>query len=92
MLVAANAGVFEKIPVENIGDFRTELLQFFAENHSNVFTELESQGVLTDELREIIVEAATEFADDVAVTEQETQEALPSGELPENEAIFVKSE
>ena len=92
LLVAANAGVFEKIPVENIGDFRTELLQFFAENHSNVFTELESQGVLTDELREIIVEAATEFADDVAVTEQETQEALPSGELPENEAIFVKSE
>ncbi len=90
LLVSANAGVFEKIQTENIGDFRNELLQFFAENHSNIINELENQRVLSEDLQSTIVEAAMGFADDVAVTEEESRSEEPSTRLPENEAVFAK--
>ncbi|MBR4760000.1 MAG: F0F1 ATP synthase subunit alpha [Lachnospiraceae bacterium] len=92
LLVSANAGVFEKIPVPNIKIFRTELLDYFAENHSDVYSQIESEGVLTDEIREAIEEAANEFADDVSAQEEIAEEEKElSDALPESEAVFVKN-
>ncbi len=93
LLVSANAGVFEKIPIENIKIFRTELLDYFAENHSDVYNQIESEGVLTDEIREAIEEAANEFADDVSAQEEIAEEEKALSEaLPESEPVFVKNE
>ncbi|MBO4337109.1 MAG: F0F1 ATP synthase subunit alpha [Lachnospiraceae bacterium] len=93
LLTAAGAGVFEKIPVANISDFRAELLTYFAENHTDLLGQVESSGVLSDELKQQIIEAATEFAEDVLQVQDEIgKEAELSTQLPENEAVFVKGE
>ncbi|MBR6316298.1 MAG: F0F1 ATP synthase subunit alpha [Lachnospiraceae bacterium] len=93
LLTSANAGVFEKIPIENIKIFRTELLDYFAENHSDVYNQIESEGVLTDEIREAIEEAANELADDVSAQEEIVEEEKELSEaLPESEPVFVKNE
>ena len=93
ILTAAGAGIFEKLPIENLRDFKAELIGYFEENHSDIIGQIQSQGVLTDDLKQQIIEAATEYADDVAAVSQEVDNTdKPSESLPENEAVFVKSE
>lgn len=61
ILVAANAHIFSDIDAASIKQFRTELLKDFAENHSDLISQLESTKDLTDDVREAIIEAATQF-------------------------------
>ncbi len=90
LLVSAGIGVFDKIPVENISVFREELLEYFAENHSDIINELENQGVLNDDLRAAIEEGATTLAEDISAEDVPPAEEV-STTLPETEAVFVKN-
>ena len=90
LLVSAGIGVFDKIPVENIPVFREELLEYFAENQSDIINELENQGVLNDDLRAAIEEGATTLAEDISAEDVPPAEEV-STTLPETEAVFVKN-
>ncbi len=60
-LVAANAHVFSDLPVDEIKQFRLDLLEDFAKNHADIISRLNSTKDLTDDVKEAIIEAATEF-------------------------------
>ncbi len=61
ILVSANAHIFSDLHVDDIKRFRLEMLNFFRENHSDIINQLNSTKNMTDELKESIIEAATEF-------------------------------
>ncbi|SDB21953.1 F-type H+-transporting ATPase subunit alpha [Pseudobutyrivibrio sp. YE44] len=61
ILVAANAHIFSDLQVDAIKKFRLDMLQFFHENHSDIITQLGTTKNMTDELKDSIIEAATEF-------------------------------
>lgn len=60
-LVAANAHIFSDLPSDDIREFRIGMLDDFAQNHSDIVSRLESTKDLTDDVRESIIEAATEY-------------------------------
>lgn len=60
-LVAANAHVFSDLPVGEIKQFRMELLKDFAQNHSDLLSQIESSKSLDDDMRGAIVEACNQF-------------------------------
>ena len=61
ILVAANAHIFSDLEVSTIKKFRADMLDFFATEHSEIISQLESSKDLSDELKAAIVDAATEF-------------------------------
>ncbi len=61
ILVAANAHIFSDLEVSTIKKFRADMLDFFATEHSEIISQLESTRDLSDELKAAIVDAATEF-------------------------------
>ncbi|MBR1864957.1 MAG: F0F1 ATP synthase subunit alpha [Lachnospiraceae bacterium] len=61
ILVAANAHIFSDIDADAIRQFRSELLKDFAENHSDLISQLESTKDLSEDVKEAIIEAATQF-------------------------------
>ena len=61
ILVAANAHIFSDLDVMKIKQFRLDMLEFFHEEHSDIINQLNSTKNMTDELKESIIEAATEF-------------------------------
>jgi F-type H+-transporting ATPase subunit alpha len=61
ILVAANAHIFSDLDVMKIKQFRLDMLAFFNEEHSDIINQLKSTKNMTDELKESIIEAATEF-------------------------------
>ena len=60
-LVAANAHIFSDLPVGEIKQFRLDLLEDFSKNHADIISRLNSTKDLTDDVKEAIIEAATEF-------------------------------
>ena len=60
-LVAANAHIFSDLPVDEVKQFRLDLLENFAKNHADIISRLNSTKDLTDDVKEAIIEAATEF-------------------------------
>lgn len=60
-LVCTNAHLFSDIPLDEIKQFRIDLLDYFKTNYSDIISQLESTRKLSDEVRDAIVEAATEF-------------------------------
>ena len=60
-LVAANAHIFSDLPVDEVKQFRLDLLEDFAKNHADIISRLNSTKDLTDDVKEAIIEAATEF-------------------------------
>lgn len=60
-LVAANAHIFSDLPVGEIKQFRMDLLEDFSKNHADIISRLNSTKDLTDDVKEAIIEAATEF-------------------------------
>ena len=60
-LVSANAHIFSDVPADKIKQFRLELLKDFAVNHSDIISQLEASKDLSEDVKESIVEAATEF-------------------------------
>ena len=61
ILVAANAHIFSDLEVMKIKQFRLDMLAFFHEEHGDIINQLNSTKNMTDELKESIIEAATEF-------------------------------
>ncbi|MDC7279786.1 MULTISPECIES: F0F1 ATP synthase subunit alpha [Pseudobutyrivibrio] len=61
ILVAANAHIFSDLDVMKIKKFRLDMLAFFHEEHSDIINQLNQTKNMTDELKESIIEAATEF-------------------------------
>lgn len=60
-LVAANAHIFSDLPVGEIKQFRLDLLEDFSKNHADIISRLNSTKDLTDDVKEAIIEVATEF-------------------------------
>ena len=61
ILVAANGHIFSDLEIGKVKNFRTEMLDFFASEHGDIISQLQTSKELTDDLKEAIIEAATEF-------------------------------
>ncbi len=61
ILVAANAHIFSDIEVSKIKQFRADMLEYFATEHSYILGSLSTSKELTDDLKAAIIDAATEF-------------------------------
>ncbi|MBR3645271.1 MAG: F0F1 ATP synthase subunit alpha [Lachnospiraceae bacterium] len=60
-LVCTNAHLFSDIDLGDIKQFRIDLLDYFKSNHSDIIRQLEETRKLSDDVKDAIVEAATEF-------------------------------
>ncbi|MCR5417121.1 MAG: F0F1 ATP synthase subunit alpha [Pseudobutyrivibrio sp.] len=61
ILVSANAHIFSDLDIADIKKFRADMLSFFAAEHGDIISQLDSSKDLTDDLKAAIIEAATEF-------------------------------
>ena len=61
MLVCAQKRLMLDVPVKEIGEFRTDMLSYFAANHPEIIQEIDEKKVYTDELGDKIIAAAKEF-------------------------------
>ncbi len=61
MLVAASAKVMVGLPIDDIGHFRNELLAYFHEEEDAICKSIDSTGQLSDDDKQIIIDAATKF-------------------------------
>lgn len=75
-LVVAESRIMMSIPPEKVGEFRTGMLQFFAERHPEIETRLGRDKLLDADLKEEIISAAKEYID--SWTENEKQKASAS--------------
>jgi F-type H+-transporting ATPase subunit alpha len=60
-LCAATGKVMIDVPVAKVKEFQKEMLQWFETAHSEIIQELNNTGVLSDELKKQILEAAADF-------------------------------
>ena len=60
-LVAANAHIFSDLETDAIKEFQKGLLKDIRTNHSEIVTQLESTKQLSDDLKEMIIEAAKAY-------------------------------
>jgi F-type H+-transporting ATPase subunit alpha len=60
-LVAANAHVFSDIPIDEVKQFRLDLLKEFAVNHSDITSQITSSKDVPDDLKDRIVEVCNQF-------------------------------
>ena len=63
-LSAANGKVFDSVKLDDVKAFQDYMLMRMSAEHSEIHTELSTTGVLTDELRESIIEATTKIVND----------------------------
>jgi proton translocating ATP synthase F1 alpha subunit len=75
-LVVAESRIMMSIPPEKVGEFRTGMLQFFAEKHPEIETRLGRDKLLDADLKEEIISTAKEYID--SWTENEKQKASAS--------------
>ena len=73
-LVSANAHIFSDVPADKIRQFRLDLLKDFAVNHSDIISQLEASKDLSEDVKESIVEAATEFKAQAFQSEEANEE------------------
>ena len=67
ILVAATAHVMQDIPVDNIADFRTKLLDYFHEEEEVLCKQIDSTGQLSDDDKQQIIETANKFKESYSV-------------------------
>jgi F-type H+-transporting ATPase subunit alpha len=60
-LVTANAHIFSDVAANEVKSFQNELLLEFSSNHSDIIDELENEKVLSDELKQRIIDIAAEY-------------------------------
>lgn len=60
-LVAATNKIFIDVPIEKVKRFQMEMIDFFSGMHKDIFDALNTQKVLTDELKQQIIDVAGEF-------------------------------
>lgn len=63
ILVAANAGRLDMVPVKTVRDYKERLLKFFATEKAVIYEELDKTKDLTDQLKKQILDAVDEFND-----------------------------
>jgi F-type H+-transporting ATPase subunit alpha len=61
ILVSANAHIFSDLDIASLKKFRTDMLDYFAAEHSDIISQLQTSKDLSDDLKTAIIEAATEF-------------------------------
>ncbi len=61
LLVVANNRLFNDVPLKQMKQFRSDLMDFFRARYATIIEELDTKKVLTDELTAQIVKAAQEF-------------------------------
>ena len=61
ILVGANTYVFDDVPLDELLDFRSKMLEHFHTNRNDIITELETYLELPNELRESIEDEAKSF-------------------------------
>lgn len=61
ILVSANAHIFSDMEVGKIKQFRADMLSYFAAEHQDIISTLESSKDLSEDTKTAIIEAATEF-------------------------------
>ena len=61
ILVSANAHIFSDLEISSIKKFRADMLEYFAAEHSDIISQLNTSKDLTDALKTAIIEAASEF-------------------------------
>ncbi|WP_028235868.1 F0F1 ATP synthase subunit alpha [Pseudobutyrivibrio sp. MD2005] len=61
ILVAANAHIFSDVDSSSIKKFRAEMLDYFAAEHNDIISQLNTSKDLTDDLKEAIIDACEEF-------------------------------
>ncbi len=61
ILVSANAHIFSDLEPAQIKDFRAGLLDYFAKEHPDIITALNTSKDLTDDTKEAIIEAAGQY-------------------------------
>ena len=57
----------QDIPVDNIGDFRTKLLQFFHEEEDALCKQIDATGQLSDDDKQNIIDAANKFKESYVI-------------------------
>ena len=67
ILVVATAHVMQDIPVDNIADFRTKLLDYFHEEEGTLCKQIDSTGQLSDDDKQQIIETANKFKESYSV-------------------------
>ena len=67
MLVVAIAHIMQDLPVDNIADFRTKLLEYFHEEEDALCKQIDSSGQLSDEDKQSIIDAANKFMENYEV-------------------------
>ena len=60
-LVAANNRLLLDVEVSKIKGFQKEMLAFFEQKHPEIVKEIEEKKVLTDELKQSILDGVKEF-------------------------------
>ena len=67
-LVLANDHIFSDIDAAGVKKFQNEILDEFNNNHKDIISQLATTKELPDELKEQIIEAATDYKNDVMVS------------------------
>ena len=62
LLVVANHKLLNQVPVKEMRNYRSDLMDYFRARHSHLIDEIDTNKVLTDELTVQIVQAAKDFA------------------------------
>ncbi len=62
-IFAVTNGFFDDIPVEEVGRFESQLLDWMRARHSDALSEIREQGVMTDELDQKLRDAVQSFHD-----------------------------
>ncbi len=62
-LVGAIGKKFVDVPVEEIKDYQSRMLEYFDTEHNDIMSEIESTKILDDDLRESILTAIDSFAE-----------------------------
>ncbi|QFJ54430.1 F0F1 ATP synthase subunit alpha [Pseudobutyrivibrio xylanivorans] len=61
ILVVANAHIFSDLKVEEVKQFRADMLDYFAESHAYILNSLTQSKELSDDLKAAIIGAANDF-------------------------------
>jgi F-type H+-transporting ATPase subunit alpha len=61
LLISANNGIFESVPLKEMKNFKMEFMDYFRAKYGNIIEKIDTDKVLTDKLTEQIVKAAKEF-------------------------------
>ncbi len=58
LLVCANAGIFDSIPLDLVDDARDAILSSMRNEHGDIISAVENTGILGDDMKEVIISSA----------------------------------